>query len=209
MCLYICNINEFMNLGGLDLVTLGRRARVLRFRQPKDRARSLVSGLFLRRFCGVTDDSQLIYSENEKPALRDGKLRFNISHSGDYVVLATSEHEIGVDIEVVAPRHAAVAKRCFQGPELEWMDGEANEEAFFYLWTGKESVMKLLGTGFSLAPHTFSLMPIDSSPHHICGQTMYFDWRQHNGHIICRASVRPLGNAPMMTVNLLDLLKNL
>ena len=114
MGLYICDIADFMNLDGLELVTPGRKKRVLAYRQPPDRARSLAAGLFLRKFCGVRDDAQLAYGENEKPYLKNQGLYFNISHSGSYVALATSETEVGVDIEKIAPRREDIIGRCFQ-----------------------------------------------------------------------------------------------
>jgi phosphopantetheinyl transferase len=207
MSLYICDISDFMNLDGLGLVTPARKTRVLAYRQAADRARSLVSGLLLRRFCGVTDDGQLHYGENGKPALKDQSLCFNLSHSGNYVALAVAENEVGVDIEKVAPYHRAVPARCFQADEQEWLERQGTDEAFYYLWTAKESVMKALGQGLSLSPPSFSVLPVDSSPRQIAGKTMYLDWLPHDGHMLCRAVLNhPEPFAPRM-VNPPDVLQ--
>lgn len=188
MCLYICNIADFTTLPGLELLPPARQSRVMSYRQPKDRVRCLLSGLLLRRFCGVVADAQLCYGENGKPGLKDHSLCFNISHSGDYVVLATGEDEVGVDIERCRPYHRGVPGRFFQPEEEEWLRQQANDEAFFYLWTGKESVMKLLGLGLALPAQSFSVLPMDSSPHAVTGKTMFFEWLAYQGHIICRAT---------------------
>ena len=119
MKLYISNMRPFMSLDGMDLVTDARRARIGAYMQPTDQARCLVAGMLLRKVCGVTEDSQLHFGEQDKPYLR-GKY-FNISHSGDYVVLATADSEVGVDIEKIEPYSDAVAARCFTAEEQKWL----------------------------------------------------------------------------------------
>ena len=177
---------------GIDLVTAARRARIGAYMQPADQARCLVAGLLLRKVCDVTDDSQLHFGEQGKPYLKNSGMYFNISHSGDYVVLATANNEIGVDIEKVTDQKTfsnAVAERCFTVEERRWMQGQKNiHEAFLTLWTAKESVMKGTGLGLSLPPETFCVLPTDSSPHHIGGRIWFFDWLDYNGHIICTAT---------------------
>ena len=159
MKIYISGIKEFISLKGLELATAARRARIDRYRRADDKARCLVAGLLLRQVCGVTDDSQLAYGVNGKPFLKDGGAHFSISHSGDYVALAEADMEIGVDIEKLAPYSESVAARCFMPAELEWMRQDNSSEAFFHLWTAKESVMKGSGLGLALAPETFSVLP--------------------------------------------------
>jgi len=186
--LYISSIQPFMLLDGMNLITDARRARIDTYVQPADQARCLVAGLLLRKACGVTADSQLRFGENGKPYLKSGGLYFNISHSGDYVVLATADNEIGVDIEKIVPADDAVADRCFTAEERKWMESQRNEEAFFTLWTAKESVMKGTGLGLSLSPETFCVLPIDTSPHSIDDRVWFLDWLDYNGHIICAAT---------------------
>ena len=119
--LYINSIQPFMLLDGLNLVTDTRRARIGTYVQPSDQARCLVAGLLLRKICGVTDDAQLYCGENGKPYLKNGGMYFNISHSGDYVVLATADSEVGVDIEKIVSADDAVADRCFTAEERKWI----------------------------------------------------------------------------------------
>ena len=178
-----------MGLDGLDLVTDARRARIGTYTQPADRARCLVAGLLLREICGVTDNSQLSFGEQGKPYLKNRSMDFNLSHSGDYVVLATADSAVGVDIEKVVPFSDAVAERCLTPEEQQWMRSQCNiQDAFFTLWTAKESVMKGTGLGFLLSPETFSVLPIDSSPHCIGGQVWFLNWLNHNHHILCAAT---------------------
>ena len=174
-----------MNLEGINLVTLKRANRIQTYLKTEDKARCLVAGLLLRRFCNVTDDNQLMFGENGKPYLTDHNFHFNISHSGDYVVLATSDSEIGVDIEKITIYEEAVAVRCFTNAEQEWLKKQGNNEAFFILWTAKESIMKGFGFGLSLPPESFCVLPIDDTPHQINGRVWFFNWFKHDGHVIC------------------------
>ena len=72
-------------------------------------------------------------------------------------MLAVSEDEIGVDTEKLRPPEKAVIRRCFTEEEAE--RAQASAESFTRLWTEKEAVLKLLGTGFSLSPKSFCLVP--------------------------------------------------
>jgi len=187
MLVYITEIQPFFNLRGIKLVTEKRRERILSYVRVEDKARCLVAGLFMRHVCGVTDDSLLTYGENGKPYLKDGGMYFNISHSGDYVVLVAAEREIGVDIEKITPYSSAVAARCFTPDELEWLKLQGTDEAFCRLWTAKESIMKKLGLGLVMPPESFCVLPLNSSAKSIGGNLYFLDWFNYNGHIICRA----------------------
>ena len=187
MRLYICGIKDFLDLNGTQFVTGSRLKRIHCFRQNTDKARALVSGLLLRRFCGVVDDCDLIYGDNGKPYLKNNSMFFNISHSGDYVVLVTADNETGVDIEIVKPFPESVAGRFFTPEENEYINAENTSEAFFRIWTAKESIMKGSGLGLSMSPESFSVLPMDSSAHVIDNRTWFLEWFSFNNHIICRS----------------------
>ena len=187
MKLYISGIREIECLKGVELLTESRRARIDRYVRFEDKARCLIAGLLLRRVCGVTDDFQLTYGAKGKPYLKDGGAFFSISHSGDYVVLATSDSEVGVDIEKVANYSDSVAARCFTPQELKWMRSSSCRDTFHRLWTAKESIMKGTGLGFSLPPEAFSVIPEDSSAIFADDRYWSLDWLSYDGYIICRA----------------------
>jgi len=185
MNIYINSIHPHMDLSGIELVTAARQKRIERYMRAEDKARCLTAGLLLRRVCGVTDDSQLYYGGQGKPYLKDGGPFFSIAHSGDYVVLATAEREVGVDIEKVTEYSEAVEARCFTAEEQKWLNGDP--ERFYRIWTAKESVMKATGLGFSLAPNSFCTLPFDSSPRVISGRNWCFDWVSFEGYLVCCA----------------------
>jgi 4'-phosphopantetheinyl transferase len=87
-------------------------------------------------------------------------LHFNISHSGDYVVVAFSDCPVGIDIEKNKGNRLKVAQRFFTQQELNdlFLFAEEQEQVdyFYQLWTLKESYMKAIGKGISMSLDSFS-----------------------------------------------------
>jgi phosphopantetheinyl transferase len=80
---------------------------------------------------------------------------FNLSHSGDCIAIGVADTDIGVDIERLRPMPHAdeVARHVFHPEELHWLAHQPDAlRAFFRLWTLKESLLKAVGTGFSVPP---------------------------------------------------------
>ena len=137
----------------LPLLDESRRNKVNRFPLAEKKAQCAAVGLLLRHLFG---DVAYRYGENGKPYLANRTdLFFNVSHSGNYVVCAISDTDIGVDIEVGSAIRPAVMRRCFNTMEQEWIDNDSKH--FIRLWTMKEAYMKLVGSGLSLPPIDISL----------------------------------------------------
>jgi len=128
--------------------------------------RSLIGDLIVRRFYAKElkinpFHLEFDYNEHEKPSLKNfPKAHFNISHSGDFVVVAFSDCPVGIDIEKNKGNRLAVAKRFFAKEELNdlfaYPEGEKQIEYFYQLWTLKESYMKAIGKGISMSLSSFS-----------------------------------------------------
>ena len=103
------------------------------------------------------------YNPYGKPYLVDyPEIFFNLSHSGNWIVCAISDREIGVDVEQIRDigYMPAIVEKMFSPSErMQVMDleGFAGLDMFFSVWTLKESFVKYLGRGFSLPFHTFSI----------------------------------------------------
>lgn len=107
----------------------------------------------LRRVLAVYLDEEprrirLERGEHGKPRLADpqGRLRFNLSHSGEIALVAVSgELEVGVDVERVRPKR---------------------EEAFYWRWACHEAQVKCLGVGLAHARQApldlTAVQPIDA-----------------------------------------------
>ncbi len=99
--------------------------------------------------------------ETESPIeqMCDRRLYFNLSHSGDYVVLAVSDSPIGIDIEHKTKGYDSLAKRCFCEEEykdiLSAGDEEQQKQCFLEYRTMKEAYIKLVGEGMRIPLDSF------------------------------------------------------
>lgn len=146
---------------------LSVQSKIDSFRFSADKQRSLIADLIVRRFYAKElklDPFQLEFESNEhnKPFLKDyPKSQFNISHSGDYIVVAFSDCPVGIDIEKNKGNRLAVARRFFAKEELDdlfaFQEEKEQIEYFYQLWTLKESYMKAIGMGISMSLKSFSM----------------------------------------------------
>ena len=164
MKLYRININDLddpmQNKRLLELVGTQRREKVIRYRMPDDRKRSLGAGIIIKKILNENglSESDLKYSENGKPVADN--LYFNVSHAGDYVVGVLSDCEVGCDIEKMVSAPLEIAEHYFNVTECEHIkSAEDKNRAFFTLWTLKESYMKMTGRGMSLPLDSFEILP--------------------------------------------------
>jgi 4'-phosphopantetheinyl transferase len=151
-------------------------ARAARFRFAVNRDEYLIARGTLRMLLGQylacqPESVRFTYSQYGRPQL-DGvshgeSVDFNISHSGDVVVLAFARNRrIGVDIECVRTDFSTteIAERFFSRAEREALrvvPVEQRHEAFFRCWTRKEAFIKALGEGLS---HPLDRFDVSLSP---------------------------------------------
>ena len=94
------------------------------------------------------------YGEQGKPQIVNFPKKFNLSHSGDYVVCAVSNGEVGVDIQKWVPYKERTAERFFAKEEWELLqekDEQERTELFYRLWSRKEAYGKYTGQGIGSA----------------------------------------------------------
>lgn len=140
-------------------------AEAARFRFQADRDR-FVAGRGATRWLlgqalGVAP-GELAFGEGAygKPFVRGSEraIRFNRSHSGDWVLIAISEGcEVGIDVEfarrdidVLDLGHTVLTASELEA--LRALQGEARRAAFFRVWTRKEAALKAWGVGLHLEP---------------------------------------------------------
>lgn len=97
-------------------------------------------------FCGV-EQSEIVFERTEKgkPYAKNLPVHFSISHSGDIVICAVSDCEIGIDIEKIRSINLRTAERFATKSEKEHI--QKSENGFFEIWTLKEAYFKCIGTG--------------------------------------------------------------
>jgi len=192
MAINLCNHDIhlwFVNIDHVkDTAILARYQSILsssetkrnqRFIFEKDRKRHLLTRALLRyvlseyynnispKDCRFTKNG---YGKPEiSPEMLVQYLSFNLSHSGNMIVLAvTNERAIGVDIESLKQKTptADLAKHYFATEEYQQLKGLPNNEfhsRFFDFWTLKEAYIKACGLGLSIPLDSFSFSFAKSS----------------------------------------------
>ncbi len=148
MKLFLANINEVTE-EHLELISPERREQALRYRFSADRRRSIAAGLLLRRFLG---GYEIVTDAFGKPRAVGGAC-FNLSHSGDWVLMALSDREVGCDIEQIKQVDPLrLGKVVFTENELAVIrESRDRIGCFFDFWTKKEALLKCMGKGFHRA----------------------------------------------------------
>jgi phosphopantetheine--protein transferase-like protein len=100
-------------------------------------------------------------ADTRKPYLPGEQYHFSISHCGDYAAaLVSSNHRVGIDIEIPSPRIHSIARKFLSEKEKtylktddklfleQWSLKEKAETEFLtFLWSAKESIFKWYGKG--------------------------------------------------------------
>lgn len=125
-----------------------RQEKIDRLRFDKDKLLSLVAGLLIQKRIG---DVPLTFNAHGKPYAVGSEKFFSVSHSGDCVVIAVDEKEIGADVEKLPDKeYLKIAERFYAPGELRYvLDAEDQARAFTRIWTRKEAYLKQLGTGIA------------------------------------------------------------
>lgn len=104
---------------------------------------------------------QFQYNPYGKPSLSEihhSSLFFNLSHSGNWGVLAVgTTMDVGVDLEHIDPEmnFFLLSHRYFNEQEKLYLDQyphSRQRRGFYRLWTQKEAMLKLTGSGFAASP---------------------------------------------------------
>ena len=136
-----------------------RKEKADKYRFMKDKACSVGAWGLLQYALSqmnIKDDTDVIYNEFGKPFLKNHKdIFFSLSHSENMVMCAISDEAIGCDIQIVEDRNdniRGLAKRFFAAGESEYIESLPDDEAkdaFYRIWTVKESYIKATGEGLS------------------------------------------------------------
>lgn len=145
MKLYLADINK-VSLNSVNQLDKNRREKCERLKLTDDKKRCIAGGLLINRFL---NGAKISTNEFGKPVADNGK-KFNISHSGQYVLFALSENEVGCDIQKTGyVKSTEMAKFIFCDEEIKLLKNSADKlKVFFDLWTKKESFLKCIGSGF-------------------------------------------------------------
>ena len=169
--IYFVNTDNY-SLKELNISSLPdtRRAKINRLVHESDKLASACAGLLINKFIG---DKDLKLNEYGKP-YSDEKF-FNISHSGNIVIIAVSDYEVGCDVELKRElEYERLGKIVFHENELKKLsETEDKRSLFFKLWTSKEAFIKCLGEGFHFKTTELDLSELPDKLEYR-GRTLFF-----------------------------------
>ena len=145
-----------------EMLSNSRKARVNRFKKEDDRHRSLMATHLAHKLLeesGYTNVT-LENAPNGKPYLTGCDLCVSISHSGNGVVCAISDREIGIDIEYIKPVKDGLIEYVCTKQELEHIYSDFKDiekditdvsvmQKFYAVWTAKEAYFKKCGANIT------------------------------------------------------------
>lgn len=132
-----------------------RKDKMLAYRFLKGKIQCALAYLLLiyaLREEGVfVDMPEFYYGEHDKPYLKNYPgWYFSLSHCKNAVCCVLSREEVGVDIEEIGEYKESLAEYVCNENELEILHSSDNQSDDFYkLWTCKEAVFKMLGSGIT------------------------------------------------------------
>lgn len=141
-------------------------AKAMRYRGGADQLRSAVTRGVLRTLLAEflhKPTGAIEFTENEfgKPATPG--IEFNVSHSGDYALMAFSKTSaVGIDVEQIKDRRVVedLARRVLTPAEhgrFTALPECDRRRTFFDIWALKESILKGIGSGLSIAPECIEI----------------------------------------------------
>jgi 4'-phosphopantetheinyl transferase len=155
----------------LPMVSVQRREVALRFKFTFGRFTCLKSYVMLQQLVqealAETDErwsplqqrlkewnGNFVYNEHEKPFMQNASgeriegVDFSISHCKNAIAVALSDRPVGVDVESFRHAEEPLLKRTMNPEEQAEVRAAADPaEVFTCIWTRKEAVLKLRGTG--------------------------------------------------------------
>ncbi|WP_024782879.1 4'-phosphopantetheinyl transferase family protein [Streptococcus mutans] len=145
----------------LELIEEEDRKQILRYQFWQDRQRSLLGHLLSRyaiiqEYALTNKEIQIRRHAYGKPYIKDySQIHYNISHSGEWVVVAIGKSPIGIDVENRREDWDLIGERVFSESEKYWSQNSYKRKAI--LWTIKEAYVKYLGIGLSKSLNSFSI----------------------------------------------------
>lgn len=139
----------------LPLLSDQRREQTLKFKFEQGRKTCAMAYLLLceglRCEYGIGEKPVFEYGEHGKPSLvGHPEIHFNLSHCRQAVICAVSDRPVGVDVESVREFHDSLVRYTMNDREVEQIARSSDPRwEFIRLWTMKEAVLKLSGTGIS------------------------------------------------------------
>ena len=138
------NLQNYVNIMPLE-----RIKKYNQYSSDKNKLNCLVSYLLLwfslKQNHLIKIPPSFIYGDNQKPYIKQNiNIFFNISHTNGCVVCATSDSEIGVDVEKIRSINLNISRKICTPYEQKLFNQSSNKSNFLLkIWTKKESYVKM------------------------------------------------------------------
>lgn len=165
---------------------------------PSRRVVSLIAAKYMD--C-KSSDIQFQVNEEGKPSIGDmHSLEFNLSHSGNDLVVVFACEPVGFDMECKDRKadFIGLARRFFSPAESIEIEKHGGE-LFLKWWTAKEAMLKLLGCGIKGGLANAEV--VSSVRGVVCGEKVClreFEWSKHYSHLATRGEVRQVREFEIM-----------
>lgn len=150
-----------------SFIDIEKRCIIDKLINEKDKIRSTIADILVRSIIIKKLNIRNKYIKFEKnqygkPYLAGySNFKFNISHSGNFVVCAIDDKSIGVDIEEVKNiEYKDIVNNFFSVNECNYIvkqDINSRLDEFYNMWVLKESYIKCCGKGLSIPLDSFSI----------------------------------------------------
>ena len=159
--LFLLNITDALDKSKetklTKLISEYRLSKLKKFVFREDYLRSFYAECLLRfilcqKLELANSNINILYTKYGKPYIYGENIKFSISHSGDWVMVAISNMPVGVDIERIHHKDTYIIEKIFSSDEKKeiYENFDVSDEKHYELWTLKESYMKFTGLGFQL-----------------------------------------------------------
>lgn len=167
MQIYAANIED-ISLSDFNIllngISLKKRKELEKFKNVKDKLRGGLGEILLRKVLVTeynfrSEDIKFTFNDYAKPFLEGQNIQFNISHSGNWVVLAVDDNLIGIDVEEVKDiNYEEILGSILNDNEFSYIKNSNSKlKTFYTLWTLKESYIKMIGKGMSIPLKSFTI----------------------------------------------------
>jgi 4'-phosphopantetheinyl transferase len=139
-----------------ELISPEEQLRANKFFHLPDRLRFVLGRGGLKQLLSLysnipSSNIRLKIGTHGKPFVQaPDQIHFNISHSGNWVLIAIGSKELGIDLEKITGEFItdSLLEQCFHRHELKLIrESEDPKVEFFKFWTRKEAFLKATGNG--------------------------------------------------------------